>query len=329
MNQQNITKQSPTPEGAFRYRWILLPKPIQTNDGLARYAVLNTKVGELKQCGPGFYRQTEEEAKKLCEHLFATKPNMARFKIYREELLKQHNQKEIEKRRKEAATIQDLLWHLEFYTKLDEVDFGEPPTEPDFIFTLQGKQIGVELTALDPKVFIPPGYKQQAGFKKWQKETNPTVTPEKFLWGSYSLRESLIALKTQIDAKREKIKRQKSFSERWLLLHLANGSSLTQIFGGKYQTVPGREKQMADFVAKATSEVYAICKEAKPFDYVLFFDQDGFLTFPTGSSNPYKLPVPSSEVLELGAKASDEFLDWQKKINTCTKSIEMKDENCN
>lgn len=91
----------------------------------------------------------------------------------------------------------------------------------------------------------------------------------------------------------------------------------------------GREKQIADFVAKSTSEVHLICKEAKPFDYVMFFDQDGFLTFPTSSINPYKLPTPSGEILERGAKASDEFLDWQKNINSYTKSAEIKEENCN
>ena len=90
MNQQNTTKPAILPEESFGYAWIPLPKPIQTNDGFASYAVLTIKVRrnfEWKQCGPGFYCQTEEEAKKLFEHLVATKPNMARFKIYRESLL--------------------------------------------------------------------------------------------------------------------------------------------------------------------------------------------------------------------------------------------------
>jgi hypothetical protein len=332
MNQQNTINQALLPDGLSGYAWLLLPQPIQTNDGLASYAVLTIRVGrnlEWKPCGPGFHCQTEEEAKKLFEHLVATRPNVARFKIYGEGLFNQQCQKEINKRQAEAKILQDLLWHLEYFIKLDQVDFGEPPNEPDFIFTLQGKQIGAELTALDPKVFATGGYRQRGEFKKWQKETNPTVTPEKFLWGSYSLRESLIALKAQIDEKRKKVKQQRSFLERWLLIHVANGSPFSQIFGGKYQTVPGREKQIADFVAKSASEVHAICKEAKPFDYVMFFDQDGFLTFPTSSINPYKLPAPSGEVLERGAKASDEFLDWQKKINSYTKSAETKEGNCN
>lgn len=237
MNQQTTTRQALLPERSFGYAWIPLPKPIQTNDGLASYAVLTIKVGrnlEWKPCGPGFYCQTEEEAKKLFEHLVATKPNVARFKINREEPFNQQNQKEIQKRQKEATNLQDFLWHLEYFIKLDEVDFGKPPNEPDFIFALQGKQISAELTALDPKVFASGGYRQRGEFKKWQKETNPTVTPEKFPWGGYSLRESLIALKTQINEKRKKVKRQRDFSGRWLLLHIANGSPFSQIFGGKY-----------------------------------------------------------------------------------------------
>lgn len=316
MNQQDAVKQPLPHEGSVGYAWIPLPEAIQRNGELFAYAVLTIRVGqnlELKQCGPSFPCRTEEEAKMLFEFLVANKPNVARFKIYRDVCSDK-------KRRREAEDLQALLWHLEDFVELDEVTFGEPPDEPDFIFVIRGKQIGVELTVLNPKIFKTGGYVQKGKFKKWKAETKPTIAPQKFHWGSYTLRESLSALRVQVDGKCDKAKRQSGFPERWLLLHVAKGSPFSQILGGKHQTVPGKENEVADFVAKSMHGAYSVCKESRPFDYVIFFMQDDFLAFPTNSGNPRKLPVPSEETLKRGAEASDRFLDWQKDSSSVTKA---------
>jgi hypothetical protein len=325
MNPNNLVQPLP-PEGSFGYAWIPLPAPIQTNDGMACYAVLTIKVGrnsQLRQCGPGFHCRTEEEAKKLFDHLVANRPNVARFKIYRdEEAFEKQGAKEINKRKREAEVLQDFLWQLEYFTKLDDVDFGRPPSEPDFVFHLPGKQIGAELTVLDPKIFAVGGYKERGEFRKWQMATKSTPAPTKFSWGCYSLRESLAVLNVQIDEKCKKVARQRNFSERWLLLHVANGSPFSQILDGEYHTVPGREKEVNDFVAKSMHEVYLVCKKAKPFSHVMFFMQDGLLAFPTRAANLYKLPIPSEDILRRGRVASEKFLDWREENYSATKTTE-------
>jgi hypothetical protein len=127
-------------------------------------------------------------------------------------------------------------------------------------------------------------------------------------------------LRVQVNGKCDKAKRQRCFPERWLLLHVAKGSPFSQILGGKHKTAPGREKDVADFLAKSMHGAFSICKEAKPFDCVMLFMQDDFVAFPTSSSNPRNLPVPSKEILERGAQASDRFLDWQKDSSSVTQA---------
>lgn len=302
--------------GSLGYAWVPLPKPIDREGELFPYAVLPIKVGckmQLIPCGPGVPCRTEDEAQKLLEHFMVNRPNVARFKIYCEGLADRQQ-------RKEASELQELLWNLESCLKLDEISFGQPPQEPDFIFQIQGKEVGVELTKLNPKTFNNGGFAERDIFKKWKAETKPTAMPQKFPWGCYTLRESLSALQVQIDGKCGKAMRQRSFPERWLLLHVAKGSPFSQILGGKHKTAPGREEEVADFLAKSMHGAFSICREAKPFDYVIFFMQDDFIAFPTGLSNPRNLPVPSKEILARGAQASDRFLDWQKDSSSVTQA---------
>lgn len=223
-----------------------------------------------------------------------------------------------ERRRKEAEDLADLLRQLAGFVKLDDVQFGQPPHEPDFIFHHQGKRIGAELTDLDPKVFGKHGYLERGKHKTWRAEIEPDETPQEHNWGVYSLRESLAAFKAQLDGKRKKARYWLNyFPQRWLLMHVAGGSPFSQIFTCKeWQTVPGKEKEVAEYLAKSTHGVYSICKEIEPFDYVILFMQDDFLAFPANAANPRKLPVPGDEILKLGAQASDRFLEWKKESRT-------------
>src|ERR1700691_6041168 len=106
--------------------------------------------------------------------------------------------------RKEAEDLVDLLLHLDGFMDFNDVRFGQPPHEPDFILHHQGKQIGAELTDLDPKIFEKHGFLQKGKFKVWDAETQPTDTPQRFSWGNYSLRESLAAFKAQLNGKQKK-----------------------------------------------------------------------------------------------------------------------------
>lgn len=224
------------------------------------------------------------------------------------------------KRRKEAEDLLDLLRHLDGFVKLDDVQFGQDP--PDFVFHLEGKRIGVELTDLNPKVFVNRGYSLRGKFKAWRAETEPDIIPQKFDWGVYSLRESLAAFKAQLDVKRKDAEGWgTSFPERWLLMHVASGSPFSEIFDGKWHSNPGREKEVADYLAKATHGVHSVCQEIRPFDHVILFMQDAFLAFPANPANLRKLPVPGDEILKRGAQAPERFLEWKKNRKSVTEAV--------
>jgi hypothetical protein len=240
--------------------------------------------------------------------------DLSHFTIYRQPC-------DDEQRLKEADDLHRLFWRLEKFLKLDDVRFGQPPNEPDFVFDLGGKHIGCELTDLNPKIFGKRGYLKRDTFRTWKAEVIPTEAPQKFDWGSYSLRDSTASLEYQVARKRKKAEKWvDNFSESWLLLHVASGSPFSQILGGPHQVKPGRENDVADFLAKSLYCVHSVCKECQPFDCVILFMQDGFLAFPSGPTNPYNLPTASEEILERGALVSDRFLDWQKQSKSVVKA---------
>jgi len=240
--------------------------------------------------------------------------NLARFTIYRQPC-------DDKQRLKERDDLHRLLRRLEEFLTLDDVRFGQPPNEPDFIFDLGKKHIGCELTDLNPKIFEKGGYLKRNAFKAWRAQVVPVEAPQRFDWGSYSLRESKASLEYQIADKRKRATNWlNNFPERWLLLHVASGSPFSQILGGPHQVKPGRENDVADFLAKSLYCVHSACKECWPFDYVVLFMQDGFLAFSSNSSNPYNLPIASEEILNRGAVVSDRFLDWQKESNYVVKA---------
>jgi hypothetical protein len=237
-------------------------------------------------------------------------PNVSRFSVYRQPSPN-------EKCRKEAGDILHLLWRLNEFIQLDDVQFGQNP--PDFIFQHQDKQIGVELTDLDPKIFKKGGNRPRGKFNKWQTEIELDATPHEFDWGKFSLRESLLAFKARLDGKRKPAENWfNNFTERWLLMHIADGSPFGAILGGEHQIKTGMEAEVTDSFAKATHAIYTICQEMQPFDYVLLFQKTdlattccNLLTFPANPANPHKLPVSPDEILRRGAVAPDSFLDWK------------------
>ena len=111
-------------------------------------------------------------------------PNLSRLSIYRETTPD-------EKHRQESLAIYHLLWCLDKTTPFDDVVFGADP--PDFIFKIQGRDIGAELTDIDPTIFAPGvGHHQRGKFNKWvaKIETEHTGVQESFPWGNYTLGET-------------------------------------------------------------------------------------------------------------------------------------------
>ena len=140
------------------------------------------------------------------------------------------------------------------------------------------------------------------------------------------MRESLEAFKAQLKKKREKAQPWfANFTERWLLMHVASGSPFGAILNGEHQITTAMENEVADYFAKVTHAIYSICKEVHPFDHIILFRRAEncaeMSMFSPSHLNPYKLPVPSDEILSHGAKVSDSFLDWK---NTLVTVIETK-----
>ena len=128
-----------------------------------------------------------------------------------------------EKRRKEAQDLYVFLRHVHQFMKFDNVRFGQPPHEPDFVFDYRHKNIGADLTVLNPKVFHTRGYVQRGKFKDYRAKSEPHANRHEFNWGKYSLRDSLAAFKAQLDCKRQKAN------------HWGNGLSRTLAFDAHCQ----------------------------------------------------------------------------------------------
>lgn len=208
---------------------------------------------------------------------------------------------------------------------IDDVEYGSEP--PDFIFHVSGNLIGVELTKLNPKIFVNSGYTKRKFFKEWEKETSANPQPyQEFPWGEFSVRDSLAAFSQQFQEKCDGVKRWKeNFSERWLLAHVDKGSPFGEIFPGKERIVPGREEDCASLKAKIIYSLASICGKPHPFDYVILFSGPNLFPFPSNGRNPHKLPFAKPEVLQQGAKASDSFLDWRISTKSCKKQLSQEE----
>ncbi|HMK06450.1 MAG TPA: hypothetical protein VK476_02905 [Flavobacterium sp.] len=161
-----------------------------------------------------------------------------------------------------------------------------------------------------PKRFGRGGYVAKRDFQSWKKttESNPQARHE-FQWGQFTLAETLSALRMQLDAKETKMKIwRKQFPERWLLMHIASGSALCSLVASRNEPVPGRENEVSEFTAKLAHGVWSACQTCT-FDYVIFFSGMVITAVPL-SDNKYKFPVLKPELIERGAKVSDEFLHW-------------------
>ena len=89
-------------------------------------------------------------------------------------------------------------------------------------------------------------------------------------------------------------------------MRIADGSPFREIIAGqqdmKVNTEPGMEGDFADYRAKAMHNIYSICQDIHPFDYVLLFRKTNLassvcnlVTFPANPANPHLLPVPSDD----------------------------------
>jgi len=204
---------------------------------------------------------------------------------------------------------------------VDDVEYGSEP--PDFVFHVSGKLIGVELTKLNPRIFVDGGYIKRKLFKEWEKETNADLQPyQEFPWGEFSVRDSLAAFSQQFQEKCDGVKRwRENFHEKWLLAHVDKGSPFGEIFPARERIMPGHEEDCANHKAKIIYSLASICGKPHPFDYVILFSGPNLFPFPSNGGNPHKLPSANSEVLEQGAKASDRFLDWSISTKSCKKHL--------
>jgi len=244
--------------------------------------------------------------------------NLSQLSIYR-------NLSSEPKRKRESEDIVPFLMSVGDYVPLEDVEFGAEP--PDFVFRCPGKSIGVELTELNPKVFSKGGYALRKEFKLWQKETdeNPQAHHE-FPWGCFSVRESLAAFAQQFDGKCKKvIKWRGVFSEKWLVAHVGNGSPFGSIFPGRGKVAPGREEEMANYKAKMLYSLFSICQRPHPFDYIILFCGRDLFPFPANNKNPYRFPVAKPEVLEIGARVSDQYLDWSSTLKSVTEHLSLEE----
>ena len=244
--------------------------------------------------------------------------NHTSFSIYRK----------LSSNRQQKKEAEEIWWFLSSLCKLitiEDVECGSEP--PDFIFRVSGNPIGVELTKLNPKVFIEGGFTERKLFKEWEKETeaNPQSYQE-FPWGQFSVRDSLTAFNRQFEEKCDKVKKWKgNFTERWLVGHVDGGGPLSEIFPGEEQIVLGREQDCSNLKAKIIYSLTSIFENPHPFDCIILFSGPNLFPFPSHGRNPHKLPFAKPEVIEQGVNASDEYLDWKISTKSCKRQISQKE----
>jgi hypothetical protein len=105
--------------------------------------------------------------------------------------------------------------------------------------------------------------------------------------------------------------------------HVAGGSPFGEIFPAREKITPGKEEACADHKAKLIYSLFSICQKPHPFDYVILFCGQNLFPFPANGKNPHKLPFTKPEVLDRGAKASDEFLDWGGELKSFRKQLSL------
>jgi len=247
------------------------------------------------------------------------RPNLSNYSIYRET-------PKNETQNRERADIFHLLWRLDDFVKFEDVRF-HVPDPPDFIFKPQGGEIGVELTDVDPKIFTGGGNRVRGEFKSWQADVPDNGVPHVFdKWGQFTVRDSLDAFRHRFVEKQQKIARWPSgFSEKWLLMHLTDGSPFKWIVCDQENISEANESTWSQF-ARIQYLLNEICLQLAAFDKVLVYHKTSLetngcnmLSFPRGSLNTFGLPEPSSEMLMKGANATDEFLDrkwWSETVQT-------------
>lgn len=231
-------------------------------------------------------------------------PNLPRFSIYR----CLHSQP---KRIREARALAPFLLALEAILRLDDVEYGQDP--PDFVFHYHSTTIGVEFTKLPPTLFKKDGYTRIKDFANWKAQIGEFPSSrQEFLWGEFTLRESLTAFANCVETKTKKAEKwHKKFIEKWLIVTLDEGGPFGTLVCTRSRNVPGREQRVADYAAKMAYEVSAICHKQHHFDCIILFSGMVFDAFPTGNKNPYSLPILRPEVLERGKNAPDTFLEWR------------------
>ncbi len=238
--------------------------------------------------------------------------DVSRFSIYRKMSLDP-------KMRDEAMAISPFLDKLQKSVRVEDVAH-EVPDPPDFIIKMQGGTIGVELTKSNPKPTEKGGYQKIGLFKKWKQDTDKNPLPrQEFDWGEFTLRESLAAFQLEVERKSQRAKSYSSrFDEIWLVFQAEGGSPHGGLADGKFTPKPGYKNSILDFAGKHLYEMCRICKSALPFNCVILFCGPAILALPARGS-AYKLPWPDEDLLQRGAKASDDFLDWKHVLRSVTR----------
>jgi len=101
-------------------------------------------------------------------------------------------------------------------------------------------------------------------------------------------------------------------------MRIASGSPFADVTGATRNIKLGREKQDADYVAKAAYSVHLICQDINPFHYVILFTVECFVAFSASPINSHKFPRLRDDIVKRGAQAPDELLDWTNTITTVT-----------
>jgi len=218
-------------------------------------------------------------------------------------------------RREEVLGVYPFFIRVQDSLEVQDVEYG--PNPPDFLIRTSKCLIGVETTELDPMVFSSGGYRKRAEFCSWEKETKQKPLPKHlFDWGTYKARDSLLSFKGQVTRKAKRVLQlQGRFDEHWLLVHLADGSPAGGVVETNFTLDQRHKESFLDYAGKYLHEMKQICEFPHPFTYIMLTCGARFLSFPAGP-NPYGFPVPCPTLLERGAKASDELLDWTTRISS-------------
>jgi len=174
---------------------------------------------------------------------------------------------------------------LQNYLTVKGVNFGADP--PDFVVKTTNARIGIELTRSIPTPSSAGGFPKIGEFKRWEKhrEQNQITDQVTFLWGKYSLRESLDAFRSQLKDKAKRAENyQKHYDETWLVFDTDEGSPATIFMVGQWISNGAKDEAVQDFRGKFFYEMNRICCAAQPFDYVIFFHGPNLLAFPTGEN---------------------------------------------